>query len=490
MIEFPGAESASTRATRRAMLQGLGASALTAVALRARGPVAGSLAGCVGSSDDVVKGIEHARTHRPRAKRVIYLHMAGGPSQHDLLDHKPALARYDGKKCPQELLEGQRFAFLKGHPTILASPFSFAQYGESGAWVSQLLPHFARVVDKVCIVRSMVTTEFNHAPAQLFLQTGAPRLGRPSLGAWVHYALGSDNRDLPGFVVLVSGGKNPSAGKSVWGSGFLPSVHAGVPFRDGKEPVLFLADPPGMARAARLRQVELAGALDRIQWERERHRAALARIEQRELSTRMQEAVPRVCDLRQEPDAIHDLYGTRESTGGFARNCLLARRLLESGVRFVQLYDWGWDSHGTSPSDDVLHQLQLKTRETDRPIAALLVDLEQRGMLEDTLVVWGGEFGRTPMNEARNGSRFLGRDHQGTAFTMWLAGGGVHAGYVHGETDDLGARVVSGAVEVHDLQATILQILGFDHELLTYRYAGRDFRLTDVAGRVVNELLA
>lgn len=442
------------------------------------------------SSRDSRKLDRAERSAAGRAKRVVYIHLAGGPSQHDLLDYKPVLAGYDGKPCPQELLDGQRFAFLAGHPKLLASPFRFGQHGASGAWVSELLPHFARVVDKVCIIRSMVTPEFNHAPAQLFAQTGSPRLGRPSMGAWVHYALGSENQDLPGFVVLVSGGKTPSAGKSVWGSGFLPSVHAGVPFRSGREQVLYLADPAEIPRARRLRSVELARRLEGLRYATEGHEDIISHGAMRELATRMQRSVPAVCDLSAEPAWVHELYGHRSEADTFARNCLIARRLLESGVRFVQLYDWGWDSHGTSPSDDLLHQLPRKTRETDRASAALLVDLEQRGMLDDTIVVWGGEFGRTAMNEERNGSKFLGRDHQGSAFTMWVAGGGLRGGAVVGETDELGARVISNPIEVHDLHATVLHCLGLDHEALTYRYAGRDFRLTDVAGHVREELLA
>ncbi len=428
--------------------------------------------------------------HRPRARRVIYLHMAGSPPQHDLLDPKPALNRHDGQPCPAELLENERFAFIRGHPTILGSPYAFSPAGRSGAPVSELLPHFRQVVDDVLLVHGMHTDEFNHAPAQLFLYTGSPRLGRPAMGSWATYGLGSENDDLPGFVVLVSGGKTPSAGKSVWGSGFLPSVYQGVQCRAQGEPVLYLDDPPGLERAGRRRSLDTLRALNERAHERSGDPETLARIAQYELAYRMQLAVPEVMDIAAEPDEVHALYGSQPGGASFANNCLLARRLVESGVRFVQLYDWGWDTHGTGPHDDIVTQLQKKCGETDRPIAALLLDLKRRGLLEDTLVVWSGEFGRTAMNERRNGSTWLGRDHHPHCFTIWMAGGGVKAGAVHGETDELGYRVARDPVHVHDLQATILHLLGLDHERLTHRFQGRDFRLTDVFGRVVHDWLA
>ena len=428
-------------------------------------------------------------THPPRAKHVIFLHMAGSPPQHDLLDPKPELRKYDGKKCPAEWLDGERFAFIKGHPKILASPYEFSKVGETGTEVSELLPYFAQVVDKVAIVRSMRTDLFNHAPAQMFLYTGFPGFGRPSMGAWVQYGLGSLNRDLPGFVVLVSGGKVPSAGKSVWGNGFLPTQHQGVKLRSQGDPVLFLANPDGMDRAGRRRSLDLIGGLNREAMDRHGDLETAGRTEQYELAFRMQAAVPEVGDISREPPSILEMYGAQPGAGSFANNCLLARRLVEHGVRFVQLFDWGWDTHGTNPSDDIITQLPKKCRETDRPIAALLLDLEQRGLLDETLVVWGGEFGRTPLNEERNGSTFLGRDHHPHCFTMWLAGGGVRAGARIGATDALGYYVIRDEVHVHDLQATILHLLGVDHEKLTYRFQGRDFRLTDVAGHVVKPLM-
>jgi hypothetical protein len=426
----------------------------------------------------------------PRAKRVIYLHMAGSPPQHDLFDHKPKLRELDGQLCPKELIENERFAFIKGHPKILGSPYRFRRCGESGAELSELLPHLATAVDRLAIVRSMHTDQFNHAPAQMLMHTGGAMFGRPSMGAWLLYGLGTENRDLPGFVVLVSGGKVPDAGKSVWGSGFLPTQYQGVEFRAAKDPVLYLGDPEGMDRAGRRRSLDALGALNGIELSASGDPEIETRIAQYELAFRMQMAVPGTVDLGDESPRTLAMYGAELGASSFANNCLLARRLVERGVRFVQLFDWGWDNHGTGRTDDLMHQLPLKCAETDRAIAALLLDLEQRGLLDDTLVVWGGEFGRTPMNEERNGSKFLGRDHHPHCFTMWLAGGGVRAGAVVGATDELGYHVVEDPIHVHDLQATILHLLGLDHEKLTYRFQGREFRLTDVAGRVVRKLLA
>ncbi|MCC6671305.1 MAG: DUF1501 domain-containing protein [Planctomycetes bacterium] len=425
-----------------------------------------------------------------RARSVIYIHLAGSPSTLDLFDWKPRLRDLHMQPCPEDLLRNERFAFLKGHPRILGSPFRFARHGAAGGWFSELVPHTAAVADRIAMVHSLWTDQFNHAPAQLLIHTGAPRFGRPAMGAWLHYGLGSENRDLPGFVVLTSGGHAPDAGKSVWGSGFLPTLHQGVEFRSAGEPVLYLADPPGVGRAARRRSLDLLAELNAVQRERHGDPETDTRIAQYELAFRMQTSVPEACDLQREPREVLELYGADPGQASFANHCLLARRLVERGVRFVQLYDWGWDSHGTGPRDDLLTQLPRKCRETDRACAALILDLERRGLLEETLVVWGGEFGRTPMNEERNGSVFLGRDHHPHCFTMWLAGGGVKAGVTHGETDELGYRITKDPVHVHDLQATILHLLGIDHTRLTYRFQGREFRLTDVAGTVVHGLLA
>ncbi len=426
----------------------------------------------------------------PKAKRVIYLHMAGSPTQLDLFDHKPKLNELDGELCPQEFLDNARFAFIKGHPKILGSPHNFRQNGQSGAWISDLLPHLQGVSDELCVVRSMHTDQFNHAPAQLFLYTGSPRLGRPSMGSWLTYGLGTENENLPGFVVLVSGDKTPSAGKSVWGSGFLPTVHQGVQCRTSGDPVLYASDPPGMDRSTRRRSLDALNELNELHFAQDADPETQTRIAQYELAYRMQLSVPEVMDIADEPAHIHELYGSEPGKSSFANNCLLARRLVEKGTRFVQLFDWGWDTHGTGPTDDIVTQLPLKCKQTDRPMAALIQDLKQRGLLEDTLVVWSGEFGRTAMNEARNGSKFLGRDHHPGAYTIWMAGGGVKAGAQVGATDELGYNITETPVHVHDFQATLLHLMGFDHKKLTHHYQGRDFRLTDVHGHVRPELMA
>ena len=426
----------------------------------------------------------------PKVKHVIYLHMSGSPPQQDLFEYKPKLNELNGQPCPDAFIENERFAFIKGHPTILGSPYEFEQRGQAGVWVSELLPHLREVVDELVVVRSMHTEQFNHAPAQLFLYSGSPRLGRPSLGSWITYGLGSEAHNLPGFVVLVSGNKTPSAGKSVWGSGFLPSVYQGVQCRTSGDPVLYTSNPAGMDRVGRRRSLDALRELNEQQFAQHGDAAPLTRIAQYELAFRMQMSVPEVMDIGQEPESMRERYGAEPGASSFANNCLLARRLVERGVRFVQLFDWGWDTHGTGPHDDIVTQLPLKCRQTDKPIAALITDLRQRGLLEETLVVWGGEFGRTAMNEARNGSKFLGRDHHPHCFTIWMAGAGVKRGAVVGATDELGYRIVDRPIHVHDLQATILHLLGLDHERLTYRYQGRDFRLTDVFGNVAHELLA
>ena len=426
----------------------------------------------------------------PRARRVVWLHMTGSPPQQDLFDYKPRLQELHMQPCPESLLKNERFAFIKGHPKILGSPYRFAQYGPQGAWVSELLPCFRNAVEHVTMVRSLFTDQFNHAPAELFLYTGAPRLGRPSLGSWLAYGLGSANRDLPGFVVLLSGGANPSAGKSVWGSGFLPSVYQGCQCRSSGDPVLYVNNPDGIDRDTRRRSLDAIADLNRAHQEQHGDPETASRIEQYELAFRMQMSVPEVMDISRENAATLRLYGAEPSQPSFARNCLLARRLLEQGVRYVQLYDHGWDVHGTGSGDDIITQLPRKCRDVDRGMTALLLDLHQRGLLDDTIVVWSGEFGRTAMNEERAGSKFLGRDHHPHCFTIWVAGGGFRRGHVFGETDELGYRISRDPVFIHDLQATLLHLLGLDHERLTFRFQGRDFRLTDVGGKVVPGLLA
>jgi hypothetical protein len=418
------------------------------------------------------------------------MHMAGSPPQQDLFDYKPRLTELNGQPCPDDLLKKERFAFIKGHPKILGSPYKFAQHGQSGIYASGLIPNFARIADDVTVVRSMFTDQFNHAPAELFLYTGSPRLGRPSMGSWLVYGLGTENANLPGFVVLLSGGKNPSSGKSVWGSGFLPTVYQGCQCRSEGDPVLYANNPEGVSRDSRRRELDSLSSLNKLRHAEHNDPETLTRIEQYELAFRMQLSVPEVMDISREPKSVLDLYGVDPAKPSFARNCLLARRLLEQGVRFVQLFDHGWDVHGTGPGDDIMTQLPKKCRDTDQGAAALVLDLKQRGMLEDTLVVWSGEFGRTAMNEERDGSKYFGRDHHPHCFTIWMAGAGLKPGHAYGQTDDLGYRITENPVHIHDLQATILHLLGLDHERLTYRFQGRDFRLTDVHGKVIQGLLA
>ncbi|MBX2816176.1 MAG: DUF1501 domain-containing protein [Saprospiraceae bacterium] len=427
----------------------------------------------------------------PRAKRVIYLHMAGSPSQLELFDYKPALEKLDGQLCPQSLLEGKTFAFINGVPKMLGPQAKFAQHGQSGAWVSDFLPHTAKVADDICFLKAMHTDEFNHAPAQLMVHCGSPRLGRPSMGSWVTYGLGSENDNLPGFVVLVSGGFQPSAGKSIWGSGFLPTVYQGVQCRSEGDPVLYLNDPDGMTRMTRRKTIDAINALNEKTYQEVQDPEILTRIAQYEMAYKMQISVPEVMDIGAEPDYIHALYGTQPGASSFANNCLLARRLAEQGVRYIQLFHWGWDSHGAGEAEALNGGFVRRCQETDRPIAALIKDLKQRGLFDDTLIVWGGEFGRTPMMENRSGTDnpFIGRDHHTEAFTMWMAGGGIRGGISHGETDEIGYYGIRDRVHLHDLQATILHQLGINHEAFTYRFQGRDFRLTDVAGRVVDKIV-
>jgi hypothetical protein len=425
-----------------------------------------------------------------KATNIIYLHMAGSPSTLDLFDYKPKLIELNGKPCPDSYIRGQQFAFIKGTPKLLGTPHKFQKYGKSGQQMSNLLPHLATVADDIAIIRSMYTEQFNHAPAQLFLHTGSPRLGRPGMGCWLSYGLGTENRELPSFVVLVSGTAAPDGGASLWGSAFLPTIHQGVQLRSQGDPVLFLSNPSGMDSKQRRGSLDTLKALNQLQLDKVGDPEIVTRIHQYEMAYKMQTSVPKLMDIAKEPQKIHDMYGTKPGQKAFSNNCLLARRLVESGVRFVQLYHWGWDHHGESQPGDIRYGLVDRCKETDQPIAALIKDLKQRGLLDHTLVIWGGEFGRTPMNEERNGSKWLGRDHHQHAFCMWMAGGGVKAGTTLGMTDDLGYHVAENGVHVHDLQATILHLMGLNHEKLTYRFQGRDYRLTDVHGKVVKQLLA
>jgi hypothetical protein len=429
----------------------------------------------------------------PRAKRVIYLHMAGAPSQLELFEYKPELTRFDGQDCPASLLAGKRFAFLTGVPKLLGAQYPFHQAGTSGQWISDRLPHLEKHIDDLCVIRSMRTDQFNHAPAQLLVQTGNPRIGYPSLGSWVVYGLGTENQNLPGFIVLISGGNTPDGGKQLWGTGFLPSVYQGVQCRSHGEPVLYLNPPP---RVGTLERRKVLDAMDEINQQRYAefgNPETLTRIAQYEMSFRMQMDATDAMDIRKEPESVRASYGSKLGESSFANNCLVARRLAERGVRFIQLYHWGWDSHGSSARESLQMGFVDRCREVDQPIAALLAELKNRGMLEDTLIIWGGEFGRTSMRENRSGQtmKFVGRDHNPGAFTIWLAGGGVKPGMAFGQTDELGYEVVRDPVEVRDLHATMLYLLGFDYRKLNYPFQGLEQKLTGVKpARVVAEVLA
>ena len=425
----------------------------------------------------------------PRARSVIYLFMAGGPSQVDLFDYKPKLNELNGRKIPEEIIKGERFAFIKGVPALLGSPHTFKKHGKCGAELSSLLPHLAEVVDDIAIVKSLHTDHFNHAPAQIFMSTGHQQISKPSMGSWLTYGLGSENSDLPGFVVLASGTPGPDAGKSCWASGFLPGVYQGVEFRSQGDPVLFLSPPEGMSRKAQRRSLDTMRKLNESRFQELGDPEILTQIASYEMAYRMQASVPELLDISREPASIHELYGTEPGKVSFANNCLLARRLVERGVRFVELYHRGWDHHGGSERGDIAHGLARLCRETERAAAALVQDLRQRGLLKSTLIVWGGEFGRTPMNQELY-PKFPGRDHHPKAFTMWMAGGGVKPGITIGRTDELGYNVVEDGIDVHSLHATVLHLMGLDHTLLTYQFQGRKFRLTDVGGKVVTKLLA
>lgn len=431
-------------------------------------------------------------THFPaKAKRVIYLHMTGSPPNLDMFDRKPELVARDGQDVPDAFLAGREFAFTSGVPKLMGSPRKWSQVGKAGMWMSDAIPHFHDVADEMCVVHSMHTDEFNHAPAELFILTGSPRSGRPSIGSWVAYGLGSENENLPGFVALISSGVQPNGGSNSFGSGFLPSVYQGVQCRSKGDPVLYSSDPPGIHRELRRSSLDALRDLNQMQAAEMGHPETLTRIAQYELAFRMQAAVPEVMNISQESQQTLDDYGAVPGDSSLANNCLLARRLVESGVRFVQLFDWGWDFHGTNPNEGLTDGLTRKCATMDKPIAALIRDLKQRGLLDETLIVWAGEFGRTPFREGRTaGGNVLGRDHYPDAFTIWMAGGGVKAGYEHGASDELGFSVAEKPVHIHDLQATILHQLGLDHERLTYRFQGRDYRLTDVHGEVVKDLLA
>jgi hypothetical protein len=418
---------------------------------------------------------------KPRAKRVIYLFQAGGPSHLELFDNKPGLSKWDGKLPPADLLKGYRSAFITPNSSLLGPKFKFARHGQSGAELSELLPKLAEVADDIAIVKSMHTDAFNHAPAQIFMNTGSQMFGRPSLGAWSIYGLGSEASDLPAFVVFSTGGKGTSGGSSNWGAGFLPSVYAGTLFRSVGDPVLYLSNPPGIDRETQRDTLDTVNKLNRMRLDTVGDPEIATRINSFEMAYRMQASAPELMDIAREPKHVLDMYGAEPGKASYANSCLLARRLVERGVRFVQIFHESWDQHG-----DLVNGLKKNCKATDQASAALVKDLKQRGLLDDTLVIWGGEFGRTPM--VQGGSD--GRDHHPNCFTYWLAGGGVKRGITLGESDEFGFNATKDKVHVHDLNATILHLLGFNHEKLTYRFQGRDFRLTDVHGETVEKLLA
>ena len=420
--------------------------------------------------------------HKPTAKNVIFLFMGGGPSHLELFDNKPELGKHEGTLPPEGLLDGYRAAFIDPNSTLLGPKFKFSKHGQSGAELSELIPHTASVADEIAIVKGLVTDAFNHAPAQVMMSTGTQQFGRPSMGAWTLYGLGSESRDLPGFVVFSSGQKGPSGGNSNWGSGFLPSMYQGVQFRTSGDPVLYLSNPTGVDSKLQRDSLDSIRRLNSMRLKKVGDPEIETRINSFEMAYRMQSSTPELMDISREPQHVLDMYGAKPGKPSFANNCVLARRLVERGVRFVELFHESWDQHG-----DLISGLSKNCKDTDQASAALVKDLKQRGLLDDTMVLWGGEFGRTPMVQ---GGTDDGRDHHPNAFTMWMAGGGIKPGITIGKSDDLGFNVIEDRVHVHDLHATILHLLGFDHTKLTYRFQGRDFRLTDVAGEVATKLLA
>ncbi len=442
------------------------------------------------ADDEPDRGVLGTTHHPAHVKRVIYLLQSGAPSQLDLFDYKPSLTRHHGEELPPSVRGMQRLTGMtagqKSFPMV-QSPFAFKQHGESGAWVSDLMPHTSQIVDELCFVKSMYTDAINHDPAITFLQSGSQQPGRPSMGSWLSYGLGSENANLPAFVVLVTKDKRgqPLYAR-LWGNGFLPSRHQGVQFRAGKDPVLYLSNPPGVGREDRRRHMEALRKLQELQYDNLQDPEIEAKIAQYEMAFRMQTSVPEVMNLDDEPEATFALYGEEaRNPGTYAANCLLARRLAERGVRFIQLYHQGWDHHGGLPQ-----AIRQQTKETDQASAALVLDLKQRGLLEDTLVIWGGEFGRTVYSQGKLTEESFGRDHHPRCFTLWMAGGGVKQGFSYGETDELGYNIARDPVHIHDFQATMLHLLGIDHERLTFRHQGRRYRLTDVHGNVVHDLLA
>jgi hypothetical protein len=497
--QFSALEAQTRRHFLRNVTAGVGSMYLTSLGLDSHLPVAHAAETAIDGTprldfnrDPTTPLAALPPQFRAAAKRVIYLHMAGAPSQLELFDYKPDLARLDGQECPDSFLAGKRFAFISGKPKMLGGLYPFHQAGKSGQWITDRLPGLERHIDDVCFIKSMRTDQFNHAPAQLLVQTGNARLGYPSIGSWAIYGLGTENQNLPGFMVLVSGGNQPDGGKQLWGSGFLPSVYQGVQCQSHGSPVLYLDNPASVSRPLRR---DMLNAIDEIN--RQTHAEfgnpeTVTRIAQYEMAFRMQMDATDAMDISKESAATHTAYGAKPGEVSFANNCLVARRLAERGVRFIQLYHWGWDAHGTNAHEALNVGFQDRCRETDVPIGALLSDLKQRGLLEDTLVVWGGEFGRTSMRENRAGQamQFAGRDHNPEAFTIWMTGGGVKGGLSYGETDAMGYQVAKDPVEVRDLHATMLYALGFDHKRLVSSFQGLDQKLTGVKpARIVSEVL-
>jgi hypothetical protein len=472
--------------TRREFLQGcglgLGNLALASLLSEESQAAAPSKAAAGGVLSALQSGAPH---FKPKAKAVIFLFMAGGPSQLELFDDKPMLRKLDGQVTPESFTKGKRFAFLKPNPKLLGSRRKFGKYGKAGLELSELLPYHREIVDDICMLKAMKTDVFNHGPAKVFVNTGSPQFGRPSMGSWVTYGIGSESKNLPGFVALQSGPRGPRGGASLWSSGFLPTIHQGVPFLKGPTPILDLQSPAGVNPRQQRQFVDAVGDLNRLHLSRVGDPEIETRIAAYEMAYQMQSSAPELMDISQESPETLKLYGAEPGKPSFASNCLLARRLVERGVRFVQLYHTDWDHHGGAI--DLGKSLDSICREVDQPCAALVQDLKRSGLLDSTLVIWGGEFGRTPMGEERES---IGRDHHIDAYTMWLAGGGVKRGFAYGETDDIGYNALEDSVHVHDLQATILHLLGIDHTKLTYRFQGRDFRLTDVHGNVVDAILA
>jgi hypothetical protein len=486
---MPGIDPLLLRTRRHFFREcGVGLGTMALGTLLARDGLAADRAGEVKIVDPLAPRKPH---YAPRAKSVIFLFMAGAPSQFELFEPKPALQKYHGQPMPDSFIKGKRFAFMdafsKEKPKLLGTKRKFLYRApKSGLQISELLPYFAQVADETCYLRAVATDVFNHAPAKIFMNTGSPQFGRPSMGAWLTYGLGSEAHDLPGFVVLQSGRRGPRGGYHNWGSGFLPTTYQGVPFRSGGDPIVNLSSPPGMARPVQRATLDAVADLNQLRLGETGDGEIATRIAAYEMAYRMQTSGPELIDFASESKQTLAMYGVEPGKPSFAGNCLLARRLVERGVRFVQLYHADWDHHG-DPDNNLDQPLENVCKDVDQGAAALLRDLAQRGLLESTLVVWGGEFGRTPMGEIRV---HVGRNHHIEAFPLWMAGAGVKKAFIHGETDEFGFAPAGGAVHVHDIQATILHLLGIDHEQLTYRFQGRDFRLTDVKGKVVEEILA